>query len=318
MLIDKLRINLKAGRGGNGHIHFNEVGMPSGGNGGDGGNIYFQGSFNLHDLSKLKYERDYKAEVGDRGSDNNKTGKGGTDLVIQVPLKTIVTDLEGNQIAEISKHDEKVLLAKGGRGGLGNYFFRRGQVATLRKTTPGKPGQELMLMLDLELQSDVVFIGLPNAGKSSMLNALTNATVKVAPYPFTTLHPNLANAGGLILMDLPGLIEGTSAGKGLGSNFMKHARSARLVVHFISLENSEPFQDYQLIREELVKINPALCDLPEVIILNKKDILAEEAAIKIQKQLAKQTGKPVLLTSSFDYDSVKELFKFIKKLIVKS
>lgn len=225
---------------------------------------------------------------------------------------TRLLDLDGNEITKISKHGERVMIAKGGKGGLGNHYFRAGQVATLNKYMPGGKGKEVNGFLELKLISDVVFVGLPNAGKSSMLNALSNASAKVAPYPFTTLEPGLAVAGGLILMDLPGLIEGTTKGKGLGTRFMKHAESAKLVAHFVSLESENPQEDYDLIRKELEEINPHLLELPELLVLTKKDLFLEEELEQKAKQI-KSDAEEVMFVSVYDKDSYLKLlnkFKF--------
>jgi len=318
MLTDKIRINITAGKGGNGGIYFEINGKPNGGIGGNGGDVFIQGTVNMHDYSKYSSTLNYVAEDGKLGSHNNRNGKKGEDFTLYVPLKTIVKDLEGNVLLEITQDKQKELLAKGGRGGLGNHYFRKGQVATLRKTTPGRKGENKKLFFELELQSDIIFIGLPNAGKSSTLNAMSNAAVKVAPYPFTTLVPNLASCNGMILMDLPGLIEGTAQGKGLGTNFMKHAKSAKLIAHFISLESKDIINDYKLIRNELKDINEKLLTLPEIIILNKKDIMSENEQKENLKKIKESLNKDVILASTFDYDGIKKLIKLFKEKLSKS
>jgi GTP-binding protein len=215
-------------------------------------------------------------------------------------------------LMQVTRDAEKVLLLRGGRGGLGNQYFRKGQVATLREFTSGKKGEEFNGFFELQLQTDVVFIGLPNAGKSSMLNALSNASVKVGSYPFTTLTPHLAKAGRLTLLDLPGLIEGTTEGKGLGTRFMKHAKSARLVAHFLSLESDDLQRDYDVIRKELELIDPALIAIPELIILTKKDLLADAEIKKRMKQL--KTKSRIETASVYDYDGLRELLEVFKEM----
>lgn len=314
MFIDKVRVDLVGGKGGDGAINFEMAGKPSGGNGGNGGDLYLEGNSNTVDLSYFTQHDEFSAGTAWHGDDNNKTGKNGKDVVIKVPLITRVYDIDNKQIAEISKHGEQVLIAKGGRGGLGNYYFKAGQVATLRKRTLGKPGEKQQLFLELFLKADVVFIGLPNAGKSSTLNSLTNSSVKVAPYPFTTLNPNLGKAGKLTLLDLPGLIEGTTKGKGLGTRFMKHAGLAKLVAHFISLESADIVQDYKLIRKELSEINPELVDKTELIILTKKDMVEQKYADKQVAKL-KKINPNIFVISNYDWDSIQDLNKTLQDYI---
>ncbi len=310
-LIDIRKVKFKAGDGGDGLVSF-AYSKPTGGDGGKGGDVYLEGSTNLYDLSYIKKDLTFAAENADKGGITNMQGKNGKDLIFKVPLLTKVLDLDGNEIMRITEPGERKLLLKGGIGGIGNYYYRSGQQYTLYKFTPGKPGEEMGTTLELNLQSDVIFIGLPNAGKSSVLNELTNAHSKVGAYPFTTLDPHLGTIPGLILMDLPGLIEGTFEGKGLGTKFLKHALPAKLVAHFISFESEDPIKDYKSIRAELERISPELAQKPEVIVLTKSDLVSKEQASKVQKAIAK-LNKKVFLTSAYDLDSLEELEKNFRK-----
>lgn len=313
MLVDKVRVDFYAGSGGNGVIDFSVTGKPMGGNGGDGGSVWLEGTTNLYDLTYFSSEKKFDADNGEHGGKHRRTGSAAEDLVIKVPLATHLYDLESNIIVSITENGQRECIAQGGRGGLGNHYFRRGQLQTLRKTTPGKKGEFVKGFLQLELRADVVFIGLPNAGKSSMLNHLSNATVKVAPYPFTTLEPHLAVAGELVLMDLPGLIEGTTHGKGLGTNFTRHTKSCNLVAHFVSLESDNPEEEYQLIRDELKEIDEEFYNKPELIILTKKDT-TDEATLKDRVKKFEKLGK-VVTVSIYDRDSLKSLYQEFKDLV---
>jgi len=311
MFIDKVRVNFQAGNGGRGGVYFEPNGKPAGGVGGKGGSIYLEGTNNVADLSSFKQQEKYIAESGQEGGRNKSRGASAEDLVIKVPIETSVYDIEHKLVVRISKVGERKLVVKGGIGGLGNHYFRRGQLATLNKYTPGESGEALKGFMELKLVADIAFVGFPNAGKSSMLNALSNASVKVASYPFTTLEPHLAVAEGLVLLDLPGLIEGTTKGKGLGTRFMKHVDNARLVAHFISLETKDLVKQYKLIREELKEISEKLAEKEEIIILTKKDLFSEEEIEKKVKELAKLNRKTKTV-SIYNYDSLQELLKVFK------
>lgn len=313
MLIDRVRIDFVSGSGGSGSVNFHKSGMPDGGDGGHGGDVFLVGDTNVYDLRGFTKQKKLEAGDGLRGAYNKRTGANGEDLIVKVPLTTKVYDLEGRLITVIDKHDQKVLLLKGAAGGKGNYYFRKGQVATLKKFTPGKQGLRLQTFLELELKADIVFIGLPNAGKSSMLNVLTNTNVKVANYPFTTLVPYIGIMNKTKLMDLPGLIEGTSHGKGLGSGFRKHVRNTQAVAHFLSLEESELKKNYEVIRKELAEIEPSLLEKPEILVLTKTDsVTREELAEKIKQ--AKGFHKSVIPVSIIDDAQLSELRNAFEKV----
>lgn len=312
-LKDIAKVKFIAGRGGDGAMHFGPMKVPMGGNGGNGGNVYIEGVTNLYDLSYINNDMVVKAEQGERGGKKNLTGRNGKDLIFKVPLITKIFDEEGNLIMTIDKAGEPQKLISGGLGGLGNHHFRAGQLHTLEKTTNGKDGQEVTVKLELNLKADVIFIGLPNAGKSSIINELTNAESKIGAYAFTTIEPVLGNMDGIVLMDLPGLIEGTFGGKGLGIKFKKHAETSKLIAHFISLESDDVLRDYKLIRTEVENISERLSDLPEVIVLNKSDLISKED-LQTQVKKLESLGKEIIIVSAYDFDSLQNLIKRFKDL----
>lgn len=306
MLIDKVRVNFASGAGGSGSVNFHKSGKPDGGDGGHGGDVFIEGDSNIHDLRLFNSKKDFEAGDARRGALNRRTGANGEDLIVKVPLVTKIFDLDGNFITSIKNHGQRELLLKGGAGGKGNYYFRRGQLETLKRFTPGKPGKKLLCFLELELKAEVIFIGLPNAGKSSMLNVLTNSKSKVASYPFTTLEPYLGVMDEIKLMDLPGLIEGTSTGKGLGSNFAKHAKNSYVVAHFLSLDSEDLHRDYDLIVKELANINPVLLEKPEILVLTKSDNYSKDE-IQEKLKVIKKFHKNYIVVSVIDDESVSKL-----------
>jgi len=318
MFKDKTKVKFIAGRGGNGQVSFGLNYRPMGGNAGNGGDVYLIGDAKLYDFKYIKNDYVFSAENGEHGGNNGITGADGKDLVFKVPLTTNVYDLNNNLIFTIETDGEKKLLAKGSRGGLGNQHFRKGGFLTLRKHTNGLAGEELEIIIELELLSDIIFIGLPNAGKSSILKSLTNADAKIASYAFTTIDPQLGRMDGLTLMDLPGLIEGTFEGKGLGTKFAKHTRKARLAAHFVSLENEDLFEAYNTIRKELKNIDEDLYNKPELVILTKHDVFDDpkklDAKVKeFKKKLGK--GKEVIVTSVIDDESLEKLKEKFKLML---
>lgn len=314
MLIDKVRVNFSAGSGGNGSVHFHKSGKPDGGDGGHGGDVYLLGDSNIHDLRTFNATKKYAAGDAQRGALNKRTGANGEDIIVKVPLITKVYDLENRLVTTISNHGQKELLLKGGAGGKGNYYFRKGQIQTLKKFTPGKTGTKLQAFLELELKADVIFIGLPNAGKSSMLNVLTHSKSKVADYLFTTLEPYLGVVDNIKIMDLPGLIEGTSEGKGLGSNFIKHAKNSKVTAHFLSLESQNLEKDYKLIKLEMEDINPDLAKNPEILVLTKSDNFQKNEILEKIKKV-KKFHKNFMAVSIIDDESVKELKKKLIEML---
>lgn len=314
MLIDKVRVDFVAGAGGPGSVHFEKSGKPDGGDGGNGGDIILVGDRNCYDLKKFNSQKKFEAEDALRGALNKRTGANGEDLYVKVPLITRVYDLSSNLIATVTKDKEEVVIAKGGTGGRGNFYYRRGQVETLKKFTPGKPGDKIQGFLQLELVTDIILLGLPNAGKSSMLNVLTNSNTKVADYPFTTLSPSLGMFDGVILMDLPGLIEGTAEGRGLGSGFSKHIKHTKAVAHFLSLESQNLKGDYDVIREELTKISPELVDKPELLVLTKSDMISE-TELKAKMKEVQKFHRNFTAVTILDDNKVEELIVKLKSII---
>src|SRR3989339_898660 len=242
MLIDDITIKISAGKGGNGVVAFNKSKMaigPVGGNGGNGGSVYVEGVSDLSALNQFRFKKDVKAKDGEDGRGQFVDGKGGSDIVLKAPIGTVIHNLTIGAQQEILKIGEKILVAKGGRGGKGNFLFRSSTNTTPKEFEFGHEGQGFTLNFELKLIADVGFVGLPNAGKSSMLNELTNAKSKVANYPFTTLEPNLGAYYELILADIPGIIEGSSSGRGLGIKFLRHVERTKILFHLISAESED-------------------------------------------------------------------------------
>ncbi len=317
MIKDELKINIGAGKGGDGGVRFGggKPPKPTGGIGGKGGDIYVEGSTDYYDLNYMVGESSIKAQGGQVGGVNDQRGGNGADLTIKVPLVTQIYDQNGKLVCTIKEKGERILLLTGGEGGLGNHYFRRGFEGRFDKANPGKPGAEIKATLMLKLVADIVFIGFPNAGKSSLLNALTNAHVKVGAYPFTTLSPHLGRLPGLTLMDLPGLIEGTASGKGLGTGFIKHTEFARLVAHVISLESEDLLKDYNTMRSELKDISKDLYNKKEIIVLTKTDTIEPEE-IKKKVDLFKGLGIDVVTCSSFVPDTLPKVEKGFRDNLV--
>lgn len=316
MLIDDVTITVRAGKGGDGIVSFNKAKMslgPTGGSGGTGGSVYLEGVSNLDALHQFRFHKDLAADDGQEGKMRLNDGAGGKDLVLKVPVGTVIHDLTYGRTREIVRVGERVLAAKGGRGGKGNFLFRSSTNTTPEEFERGAPGDKAELRLELKLIADVGLIGFPNAGKSSLLNELTNASAKVANYPFTTLEPNLGVYQDLILADIPGLIEQASVGKGLGTKFLRHIERTRVLCHVISAESKDPARDYRVIREELAKHSPALLTKREYVLLSKSDTL-DMPEVEQKLTLLKKINPSAMAVSIHDSESLARLEKLLRTL----
>jgi len=283
MFVDSATIHIKAGKGGDGALSFRREkyipkGGPDGGDGGRGGDIILKVNPNLRTLLDFRYKREYRAENGKSGEGRNKTGRSGDSLIIDIPPGTIVyQDDNGEFLRDLTEANSELVVAKGGRGGRGNARFATPTVRAPRKRTPGKPGEEFTIRLELKLIADIGLVGAPNAGKSTLLSVLTEARPKIAPYPFTTLTPNLGlmrfgDWNSVVVADIPGLIEGAHQGKGLGHDFLKHIERTRLLVLLVDCSLENPMTERKALLEELKLFNPALLDRPMLSILTKLDL----------------------------------------------
>ena len=317
MLIDDINIKIKAGNGGRGAVKFSKTKMtlgPTGGDGGNGGDVYLEGASNIAALIQFRLKTEFKAENGKNGKAQLNDGEDGNELVLKVPVGTIAHNLSTGKDREITSVGQRLLIAKGGHGGKGNFKFRSSTNTSPTEFQEGLLGEECEFRLELKLIADVGFIGLPNVGKSSLLNELTNAKSKVANYSFTTLNPNLGNYYGLILADIPGLIEGASDNKGLGIKFLRHIERTKILFHLISAESPKPAQDYKVIRNELGSYNKELLDKTEYVFLSKSDMLNEDE-IKEKLNEIKKINKEAIPISIIDNKSIKRVEKILRDVI---
>lgn len=315
MLIDEVQIEVHAGNGGKGAVSFRREkfiprGGPDGGNGGKGGDVYFVGVADLGALIQFQSKKEIQAEHGHPGTSKKREGAKGTDLLVRIPIGTTITSLKTGKVSEITKVDERILIVKGGADGKGNFELRSSSNQAPMSAQAGKPGESTTLLLNLRFIADVGFIGLPNAGKSSLLNALTNAHAKIGDYPFTTLEPNLGKMDNLILADIPGLIEGAHSGKGLGVRFLKHISKTRLLLHCIDALSEDILTDYKTIRKELEEYDRSLLEKPEIIVLTKSDLI-DEKEIKKRVTILKKLKKEIVVCSVLDENQLKKLKKVI-------
>ncbi len=306
MLQDRVKIRIESGKGGEGSsaMYANRC---SGGDGGKGGDVYLKGSMHTYDLSRFDPEKTYKANNGQPGLQKERKGDKVEDLFLLVPLTTEVF-LNNNLIGKIENDGQLLKILEGGVGGYGNATLLRNR--ELRSNETERANQKGTYTFVLKLKSDVIFIGYPNAGKSSLLNELTNAHVKTAPYQFTTLEPQLGIMDGLVLMDLPGLIEGTYEGKGLGTSFVKHTENCKLIAHFVSMEEENPYSSYLAMREEIRKISKDMYNRPEIVVLTKTDIVDENRVKEVTKEFESK-GIKVVNTCIIDSDSINTLKKVL-------
>ena len=339
-LVDEAEITVIAGNGGNGCIGFRRekfipLGGPDGGDGGDGGDVWLQADENLNTLVDFRHQTRFKAQRGENGMGSQKYGKAGEDILITVPVGTVVHNVETDEvIGDLTAHGDRLLVAKGGKGGLGNMHFKSSVTRAPRRATPGGEGEQRVLRLELKLLADVGLLGFPNAGKSTFIRAVSAATPKVADYPFTTLYPNLGVVSvepgrSFVIADIPGLIEGAADGAGLGSVFLRHVQRTRLLLHLVDIATLDyegsavaPADQVRAIEAELRKYDPAMLEKPRWLVLNKADLMfedeAREAAEKIVAELGwtapwylvsalgREGTRPVMLAAQAFFDRLRE------------
>lgn len=309
MFIDQAILIIQSGKGGDGVVHFRREkyiprGGPDGGDGGRGGNVIVRVKSTLNTLYEFHHQQRFIAKDGERGGKSNRTGKSAEDLIVYVPPGTVIYDNENNQvIADLVSADQEIMICKGGRGGRGNARFANSREQTPRIAEKGEPGQELTIKLELKLIADVGIIGVPNAGKSTLLAAVTNAKPKIADYPFTTIEPNLGvssvdNDITLILADIPGLIEGAHSGSGLGFEFLRHIQRTRVLIHLLDGTSENPIVDYAQINSELALFDPELSRKPQIVAVNKMDLPDVQNRWKdIEKKLKKKGISPISISA---------------------
>lgn len=325
--IDKVQITLNAGKGGNGklsfrHVIYNTKGGPDGGDGGHGGNIIFKASRNQNTLSRYRYQKELKAKDGSNGQNNKRHGKNGEDLILDVPIGTMITNAKGTVLADLVEDNQEELLAEGGKGGYGNAHFVSSRRQAPNFAESGETGQKLAVQLELKMIADVGLIGLPNAGKSTFLACVSNAHPEIADYPFTTLTPHLGVADiskseSILFADIPGLIEGAAEGKGLGHDFLRHIERTAVLLHLIDIYNPDPISAFNTVNEELKAYEKTLLKRTEIIALTKIDGVKSDKVADIKKKLEKATKKEVYPISALSKKGIKELLYKLNELVKK-
>ncbi|MBN1037591.1 MULTISPECIES: GTPase ObgE [unclassified Clostridium] len=330
MFIDKAKVFIKSGKGGDGAISFRRekyvpLGGPNGGDGGDGGDIILQVDTGITTLLDFKYKKKFIAEDGENGGASKCYGRAGQDLIIKVPMGTIIREEESNKvIVDLSKKGQEFVLVRGGRGGKGNTKFATATRQAPHYAEPGMPGEELSIVLELKLLADVGLLGFPNVGKSTLLSMTTKATPKIANYHFTTLKPNLGVVAidgiePFVMADIPGIIEGAAEGVGLGIQFLKHIERTRLLVHIVDIsgiEGREPFEDFVKINEELKKYSVKLWDRPQIVVANKSDLLFDDEVFEEFERKVKELGfAKVYKMSAATRDGVDEVIKEAARML---
>ena len=315
--LDQVKIYVKAGNGGDGSPSFRrekfiEYGGPDGGDGGKGGSVILKSEQNLNTLIDYRYQQHHKAERGENGMGQNRTGKGGEDLILKVPLGTQVFEEDNKTlIYDFTKQGEEFVAAVGGKGGLGNTRFKSSTNRAPRKFTKGTSGEEFTIWLQLKTIADIGIVGLPNAGKSSLLASITNASPKIANYQFTTLNPNLGVASyddkEITIADIPGLIEGAHEGTGLGIQFLKHIERCKTILHLIDITVNDIEKTYNQVKNELFSYSPELIKKKEIIVLNKVDLVEEKFVKEIVSDFSKKINGEILFLSTFDKRSVSKI-----------
>jgi GTP-binding protein len=329
MFIDRAKIRVKAGGGGNGVTAFRRekfvpFGGPSGGDGGNGGDVWLEADLGLNTLLHLRYNPEHRAERGRHGEGSNRHGKEGVSITVRVPVGTQVYDVEsGDLIVDFTEPGQRFLAAKGGKGGWGNQHF-----ATPTRRAPkfhydGRPGDEKELQLELKLIADVGLVGFPNAGKSTLISVISAAKPKIADYPFTTLEPNLGvvdigDYKTFVVADIPGLIEGASEGAGLGDRFLRHVERTKVILHLVdvsSLSTRDPVSDYEIINRELANYNEDLAARPQIVVATKLDVMDDESRLEAIRERALVDGKQFLEISAVAHQGTRELVNAVAKLL---
>ena len=322
-LVDEAEITAIAGNGGNGCVGFRRekfipLGGPDGGDGGDGGSVYLVADENLNTLVDFRHQKVFRAQRGENGMGRQMYGKGGEDVLIAVPTGTVVHNVDTDEvIGDLTRHGERLLVAQGGKGGLGNMHFKSSTNRTPRQSTPGTPGEERSLRLELKLLADVGLLGFPNAGKSTLIRAVSAATPKVADYPFTTLYPNLGvvsvePARSFVIADIPGLIEGAAEGAGLGALFLRHIQRTRLLLHLVEIEpldGGDAVEQIRTIERELERFDAGLLDKPRWLLLNKADLIPAEDARELADRIVSELGwtAPWFIVSGLAREGTREV-----------
>jgi len=329
--VDEASIRITAGKGGNGSASFRrekyiQYGGPDGGDGGDGGSVYLEGDSGLNTLVDFRHRRIYKAQNGVQGKGQEKYGKKGEDIYIRVPLGTEVSDeLTGIALGDVTEHSQHLLVARGGRGGLGNVHFKSSTNRAPRKFTPGEAGEEIQLHLELKVLADIGLLGFPNAGKSTLISAVSAARPKVAEYPFTTLYPNLGVVrigfdSSFVIADVPGLIEGAAEGAGLGVQFLKHLKRTRLLLHLVDiapLDEMPPEDAVRKLEQELLNFDSSLGDKPRWLVFTKADVIDQAAAGEIANRVVNDLNwtAPWFLISSVTRSGTDELMQSVGRAL---
>jgi len=320
VFVDYAKVKVKSGRGGDGVVAFRREkhvpkGGPAGGHGGQGGDVFVMADSSLWTLQDVKYRKKYEADNGQSGGGNQRTGANGNSVTIKVPVGTVIKEQKSkNVVADLCEDGEVVKIAEGGKGGLGNSAFATSTNRAPRKSTPGKPGQTRKLIFELKIQSDVGLVGLPNAGKSTLISRLSNAKPKIAEYPFTTLTPNrgivkYGSYQSFLMADIPGLIEGAHKGKGLGHRFLRHLERTKLLVFLIEITDEDPEETYDLLNNELNQHLEIFRDKPRLIVFSKNDIIDEDTKLEFNRDI------PFMSISSVTGDGLEQFVDRVVELL---
>jgi GTP-binding protein len=311
MFVDELTIYAKAGNGGNGVVRWRQekykpMAGPSGGDGGRGGDVFVRATADVNQLSKYTGNKSFFAVDGGAGMRDSLTGKNGEDCIIDVPVGSKITDIDRKRVIELTTVGQTERILKGGGGGYGNEHFKSSTNVSPVESTNGHQGEHGNFLIEVALMVDIGLVGLPNAGKSTLLNSLTNAQSRIGAYPFTTLEPHLGALYEFIIADIPGLIEGAADGKGLGHKFLRHVSRTKMILHLVSLDSATPVEDYYTIRKELTQYDNSLAEKEEWIILTKKDLVNKDIIETVTEALAKSENR-VIVVGQDDLDSYKKL-----------